>query len=424
MKRLFIACLLALLLSAAVVIGIEYDPGYILIAWGDYTLEMTIWIGLAILFVLLLAVYLLSWTVKRSAKMGSQVGELIVNRRLRRSQKQTTQGLIAYIEGNWERSRKLLVGSAEQSDTPFLNYLFAARASHELDDGVAVRKYLSEAEDSTSGAGAAVELTQAELLLQAGQLEDCLATLKRAAGNVGKHPHVLVLLRAVYERLEDWQALLDLLPDLKKHDLIDEAGMVEQQRACAKGLLSATAERNRQSEALLGSLQHVWQGLPKHLNKDSEVLALYAEYLMLAGAHAEAEKCLRHQLKRDWSRRMVQLYGLLEIEPANKALSWGESCLKEHAGDPVLLLTLGRLSLRNELWGKARDYFESSYELERSPEVCAELGRLLAHLGEHELSYQCYEEGMMLNTRELPGLPMPRLRLQGPDATAEEPSQA
>ena len=97
MKRLFIACLLALLLSAAVVIGIEYDPGYILIAWGDYTLEMTVWIGLAILFVLLLAVYLLSWTVKRSAKMGSQVGELIVNRRLRRSQKQTTQGLIAYI---------------------------------------------------------------------------------------------------------------------------------------------------------------------------------------------------------------------------------------------------------------------------------------------------------------------------------------
>ena len=140
---------------------------------------------------------------------------------------------------------------------------------------------------------------------------------------------------------------------------------------------------------------------------------------MLAGAHGEAEKCLRHQLKRDWSRRLVQLYGLLDIERANKALSWGESCLKEHASDPVLLLTLGRLSLRNELWGKARDYFESSYELERGPEVCAELGRLLAHLGEHELSYRCYEEGMMLNTRELPSLPMPHLRLQGPSEESE-----
>ena len=74
-----------------------------------------------------------------------------------------------------------------------------------------------------------------------------------------------------------------------------------------------------------------------------------------------------------------------------------------------MLLALGRLSARDKLWGKARDYFESSYRLERSAEVCAELGRLLNALGEPKVAAAYYREGLELREKGLPELPMPVL---------------
>ncbi|MDG6404676.1 hypothetical protein QCD79_33735, partial [Pseudomonas quasicaspiana] len=37
---------------------------------------------------------------------------------------------------------------------------------------------------------------------------------------------------------------------------------------------------------------------------------------------------------------------------------------------------------QSSLWGKARDYLETSLRLQRNPETCAELARLLGQLGE------------------------------------------
>ena len=75
--------------------------------------------------------------------------------------------------------------------------------------------------------------------------------------------------------------------------------------------------------------------------------------------------------------------------------------------DAQLLLCLGRLSARDRLWGKARDYFESSYRVEHSAEVCAELGRLLTELGEPKVAAAYFREGLLLREDSLPELPMP-----------------
>ena len=71
------------------------------------------------------------------------------------------------------------------------------------------------------------------------------------------------------------------------------------------------------------------------------------------------------------------------------------------------MLCLGRLSLRNDLWGQARDYFETSHRLQPNAETCAELARLLFSLGEREKSAQYYREGLLLRETDLPDLPLP-----------------
>ena len=72
-----------------------------------------------------------------------------------------------------------------------------------------------------------------------------------------------------------------------------------------------------------------------------------------------------------------------------------------------LFLCLGRLSARDKLWGKSRDYFEASYRLERSAEICAELGRLLYGMGEEKVGAAYFREGLLLRESALPSLPMP-----------------
>ena len=133
----------------------------------------------------------------------------------------------------------------------------------------------------------------------------------------------------------------------------------------------------------------------------------YAEQLRTLGAESEAEEVLGKALKRQYDARLVALYGELAGADPARQLQTAEGWLKAHPQDASLLLTLGRLSLQNRLWGKARDYLESSLRMERNPEACAELARLLAGLGETERSNQLFQEGLGLLDERLLALPLP-----------------
>jgi len=103
----------------------------------------------------------------------------------------------------------------------------------------------------------------------------------------------------------------------------------------------------------------------------------------------------------------VNLYGRIPGDKADEQLIMAENWLKERPNNPQLMLALGRLSLRNELWGKAREYLEASLRLQRTRETAAELCRLNAHLGDYEQSVKLLRQGVLLENAGLPELPMP-----------------
>lgn len=404
MRRWFIAGLVFLVASVGLVVLIERDPGYVLISYNTFTLETSVWIGLLALILIIILAYVVLALARRGFTGSNAVGQWFADRRYRRSQHQTTLGLIAYIEGNWRTAQRVLSKAAAKSETPLLNYLIAARASHALGDEKQTKQFLKLADQSTSGASIAVGLTQAELQLENGKLEQSLATLMRVRRNAGKHPYVLNLLKSVYVGLKDWQELLALIPELKKHHVSEEAELNALELTASKNSIEEAAKSRKDR---LETLEKLWQKLPKSAQRNSDVVACYVKEVMAAGGMAQAEKHIRDQLKRDWNQSLIRLYGLIDSDDTSKQLMYAENWLLERNNDAALLLCLGRLSLRNSLWGKAREYFESSRKLENSSEVCAELGRLLAHLGEHEKSNGYFEEGVMLATDGLPALPMP-----------------
>src|SRR5690606_17816810 len=99
--------------------------------------------------------------------------------------------------------------------------------------------------------------------------------------------------------------------------------------------------------------------------------------------------------------------GLVRGADPARQLSSAERWLTDHAHDATLLLALGRLALRNELWGKAREYLEASFANRRDIQTCAELVRLLEHMGEQQAAQKILRHGFALMVHDLPELPQP-----------------
>ena len=398
MRGWFLGTMLLLIAGVLLFGGWRYEPGYVLISYGTLTVEMTLWVALAAALALATVLVLLFWLWRQLGREGSRVLGWFSGRRQRRSQQLTTQGVIAFIEGHWEQSRRTLLRAVPGSDTPLLNYLFAARASSQLGEDKQVKHYLQLAEQSTSGAAIAVDLTQAELHLEHGRLEDCLATLMRVRQQASKHPYVLKLLVSVYIGLNDWRNLAQLLPELRQHRIVSEAELDRLELQASR----ATLEDIRHDTA---ALTQSWRSLHKKLRRNPELVADYARLLLAQGEQDQAEEIIRQQLNYAWSTELIGLYGRLRCQLPDQQLIVAENWLKERNNDPELLLALGRICLQNQLWGRARNYFESCLKLSRNAPACAELARLLAYLGEHEKSNRYFQQGLLMITDQLPDVP-------------------
>ncbi|MDH5407838.1 MAG: heme biosynthesis protein HemY, partial [Gammaproteobacteria bacterium] len=317
------------------------------------------------------------------------------SRRGSRARKISNKGLIELAQGNWAQAERALVKSVKYSDQPLLNYLSAARAAQKQDAPERRDHYLAMAHENRKDASFAVQVTQAELQLAHGQLEQALATLIHLRTISPKHPHVLFLLMGLYEKLKSWGDLKELLPSLHKQKIIPEPELKQIEKKVHRELLGIAA---RQSKA--DKLRSSWQHVPRELRHDEELIDDYARHLILLEQYDDAEHLLREAIRRHWNVDFVYLYGLFKSSSPAKQMSTAESWVNGHEQNPVLLLTLGRLSLFNELWGKAQSYFEASIGAGERSETYTELGRLLEQLEETEQARECFRKGLLLAAKE------------------------
>lgn len=389
MKRLFIAILVTLLMAAVLAAAIAYDPGYVLIAFGNYTMETTFWVGVTLLLLTLLAMYLLILIIHRSVRQGSLFRRWSTNWRDRRGRQLTQQGLLAYLEGNFERARVVLDRAAARAETPALNYVLAARAAAAQGEHQLAEQYLLRAQRSEDHTEFAVALTRAELDLRQGKPQDALVTLNRIRNHAAKHPYILHLLRDTYGALSDWKNLLLLVPQLRKHKVMTKEEAAALEVRATINLLEELAAASQ-----VETLRQAWGDAPRAVEQNPEVVAAYARALLAAGIGAEAESILRAQLKREWHAPLVDLYGRVPAPDPTRQLAQVEQWLREKGDSAPLCLCAGRVALRNELWGKAREYFEQSFKLQESAAACAELGALFARLGQYQRSSEYLTRGL------------------------------
>lgn len=392
--KLGLLVVLTLIVSAFGASMLLQDPGYVVINFRGYIVEMSVPAMLAIFALLLFAI----WFTIKLFRAPRRLGEAAGRYRSGRAGARLTRGVIEVAEGNFAKGERLLTKSANVSDAPLLNYLQAARAAHLQGMDARRDEWLREAFEHSPQAANAVLLTQAELQLDQAQYESALATLRKIEESAPNHGHALVLLGRLYFRLEDWDNLSLLLPKLKKHGRLSEEMLKRWTLRVHEEQLNGAAD----GEAIFA----IWKSVSKRYRQDVGLLEIYYRNLIRVGLHDKAEKDIGADLRREWRAPLVRLYGIVEGNDATRQLKKAEGWLKDHADDPDLLLTAARLCLRNELWGKARSYLETVIAIRPTPDAYQEYGRLLGRLGEGDAAADAYRAGLSLVARSpLPAIP-------------------
>ena len=392
--RFGLLVVLVLIVGAIATHYLLENNGYVLINFRGYTVEMSVPILLLLLVLGYLAVRLLAriWNAPR------ELGELAARTRHKRSSRQITRGFIALSEGKLARGERLLTKGAANSEAPILNYLAAARTAQMQGDPARRDGWLKMAYAQETGADNAVLLTQAELQLSAGEYEQARASLNRIREDQPQHPQALKLLAELHYQERDWTALMGLLPALRRAKNTPSEQLDAWTTRVYKNQLSAANLDRDQIEKL-------WQDLPRPLRKTTELIAARAGALAACGEQNQAQVEIRKALKTSWDEALVKIYGELNLSDPEPQLRQAESWLLARPEDAALLLVAGQACIRNQLWGKARSYLESSIAIRPTPAAYHQLGQLMLRLDEKEAATTAFAKGLTLSNSGAPDVP-------------------
>lgn len=381
---------LILVLSVWAGIAMLNHPGYLLMVFHPWMIQMPIWFAALATILFLILFYLIVNSFDRVYLLSFRFKNWMRRRHDKQAYSKTQHGLTALIEGKWKKSEQLLIAGIDQQAEPLMNYLGAAKAAHERALYEQRDAYIQKAYQVAPYADIAIGLSQAALELEQGQYEQAQAILNHLRETAPKHPRTLTLLEKVYVRTNNFSGLLSILPAMRKAKVLTAAQAAVFEKNCYREQLTRT---NFLSDE---DLHRAWEQVPRHVRKHPDMVEVYIQKLSnFPATDKEREELIRKTLKHEWHPALAAMYGDLDFSNLNRQLVIVGGWLNTYGPKPELLLALGKLCVRVQLWGKAKDYFERCLAIGPNPEASLAYGSLLEKLDEPDEALQKYRDGLM-----------------------------
>lgn len=393
MKRLMLALVLAIILAITIwVVTYRFGSGYVILSFADVSIETSFIFAVGVVTLSFFFFYYAIRALAFIIRMPLYLRFRKKKRHAEQARQSLIKGLLALGEGRFAEAEKILIKHAPDSDTTLLNYLMAARAAQQQNAYDRRDHYLNQAKQSTPDAETAVAINQAELQIAHKQYAQALETLTNAGKLSPKNDYIKILLANTYEHLNDWTSLRNLMDDLRKNRLLSEEAYNELEASTYLGLLRQLSRQQNTQDVM-----SIWSHLPKHLKDNGNILKIYAEELMALQKNVDVENLLRNHLNKFWHEPLVLTFGEINSAKPQAQLETAESWLANHRNSAVLLLVLGKLCLKNKLWGKARTYLEASLSIKPMAETYMHLAMLLEDkMQEPVKAQQHYQQGLKL----------------------------
>lgn len=382
-------------LAVALALGARVNDGYVLVVLPPYRAE----ISLNLFVLALLAVILVCYAVLRGLSFtfglparARQYREL----RQREQAGQVFQDAVRLLfEGRFGQALKKAGEAYAAGTATGLSALIAARAAQRMRESEKQQDWMARAKIEDPRTEAATLMLEAEMMNEARQFDAALRALEKLQARQGRHIAALRLELRARQGAGDWDGVLKLARQLVKRDALP-VEVVNEIRTQAH--LANIARRSGDADELVTYLK----AMPAEERAPRVVLAA-GRSLSALGADSEAQKLIEAALDCSgedcWQPDLVAIYGCLGNDGLTARIAKAEAWLRQHPYDARLLIALGRMCLRQRLWGKAQSYLEASLSVEPTQEAHLELAHLLDQLDRAEEANQHYRASTRFNGR-------------------------
>ncbi len=390
MKYLII---LIVALGLAVVLGyyVSDDAGFVVIGYAGKVFRTSFVFFVFLLAAVIIAVYLSACFLYRILTLRTRLVGWSGDYSRNRAQRALGEGLLALAGGDFRRAERLLRRGGGDETATAVRYLGAAEAA-QAQNAVGRRdNYLHLAQGALPAAEMAVGIKKVEMQVASDQYKQARVTLDYLSDQHFCNEKILALQESLYVQTKDFEALLDLLPALRRHTNFTPARLASLELKTAIALLSKPRFH-------VDDIHEIWRQLPKSCRGHAKCIALYAGRLAALGQHEEAEILLRKHIGHEWHPELIYQYGEVRTAKVLQQMQRAEVWLATRTKDPNLLLTVAKLCTKAEQWDKAQRYLDRLVALAPSPAAYWLLAEVFGQSDDLESVNQCLREGLRLAT--------------------------
>ena len=280
---LYLVC--GLVLGAVLVNAISQDPGYLLVTWGDWQLETSVWLALSALLLSLVLLWFILRALRTTLKVPRALRRWLGLRSARGAQRRADKGFAAFFEGHWDVAEKALKKGGAPDEQTLLHPLYAALAALHRGESARALALLEQAETEGSGTISLITLARAECHLKAGATNEAERSLEQLSASERKTPRAKALRAEAAYLQRDWQPLTELLADVRRAGIAPDEQINVWERESWNALLSeaddaastAVSVWKRAPESLKAPGQPLWPALLDILRRDAQADALQAQ---------------------------------------------------------------------------------------------------------------------------------------------------
>ncbi len=385
--RWLVALAVLAVLAAAFALSSKTSSSYALLVYPPYRLEMSLPFVAAAAVVAFVALYALVRVAGHTLRLPQKIRAFRVRRARTRARNAMDQAIGALFQGNYRRAEKFAALALKLQESPTLSAIVAARAAHAQRNFQARDSYLEAADTAAPEAGVLKLVTQVEFLLDGHRSQEALELLRRARALAPKNPALAKLEMRAHTLTGNWEQVLDSVSALVKLKEVDRDQLEPVRMAALKEALKL---KRHDSDAL----KDHWKKLASSDRLDPGIAATAAGAFAALGMGEQARDIIERSLEKAWDVELAALYGEVTTEDTLRQIERAEGWLRQHPDDAALLLTLGKLCMRERLWGKAQSYTEASLALEPTREAHAAYAQLMERMGKPE-------QAMSYNRRRL-----------------------
>jgi HemY protein len=365
-----------ILASVAVAIALFAggSDGLVVIAAFGKRIDLSFNLAVVLVFAGYAGFYFLARMIATLVAIPARVRAYREERTRSRLRQSLNDALLAFFQGRYASAEKSAAAALTGDETKGVAAIIAARSAHELGRFSEREQFLDQAKGAAPEVDQARLTTLADLLVSQGRHAEAIEVLKDLSARDSRNLRLLRLKLQAEQSLRNWDEVLSTVNALEKLGGIGPAEAAAVRRGAHLGNLNRKAQDAQ-------ALSAYWKQLPGEMRTEPAVAATAARYHLALGGTAEAQAIIEQALAREWNAGLVALYGESAGQDALPQIERAEGWLREHARDPALLLALGKLCMRQGLWGKAQSYIEASLALEPTHDGHMTLAALMEQIG-------------------------------------------